>query len=348
MTKETKLYRITSIAADGAALDEAARLLREGRLVALPTETVYGLGADAANPDAVASIFAAKGRPQDNPLIVHICSMEMLPLVAREVPPQAKALAAQFWPGPLTMILPKTDYIPSITSAGLDTVAVRYPSHPIALELIRRAGRPIAAPSANLSGSPSTTTAQHCVNDLTGRVDAIVDGGSCTVGLESTVISLTGPVPRLLRPGAVTPEALRAVLGLLEIDCAVTGQLEPGEKAASPGMKYKHYAPSCQLLLLEGSGDAFQTYVNRQAQAEPAVFALCYEEDTGALQCPCIALGARADEAAQAAHLFDCLRELDRRGAKTVYAHCPDRKGVGLALYNRLIRAAAFQVIRLP
>lgn len=345
--KETKLLKVTGIEASGAALEEAASILRRGGLVALPTETVYGLGADATNPDAVAGIFEAKGRPQDNPLIVHICDLSMLAEVAREIPDAALRLADRFWPGPLTIILPKSGRIPSVTSAGLDTVAVRFPSHPVARELIRLAGVPIAAPSANLSGSPSTTTARHCIQDLMGRVDAIVDGGDCAVGVESTVVSLALDRPRLLRPGAVTPEELREVLGILDIDPAVTDQPAPDAKVASPGMKYKHYAPRCRVFLLEGDGETFRAYVNHQVELEKGVFALCYDEDVSGLSCPSVSIGARSDEAAQAVRLFDSLRRLDEEGASLVYAHCPRREGVGLALYNRLVRAAAFQVIML-
>lgn len=326
-------------------LNEAAELIAAGKLVAIPTETVYGLAADATNEAAVSSIFEAKGRPQDNPLIVHISSVEELAAVAREIPSQALKLAEAFWPGPLTMILPKSDKIPKVTSAGLDTVAVRFPSHPAARELIRRSGVPVAAPSANLSGSPSTTTAQHCIDDLWGRVDAIVDGGECQVGVESTVISLAGSVPRLLRPGYVTLEHLREVLGTVELDKAVISQPEEGARVASPGMKYKHYAPKCRVILISGNREAYIDYVNcHQAEGE---FALCCDEDVEGLSCPAVSLGKEADEAGQAVRLFDSLRKLDELGAKVVYARCPKQSGVGLALYNRLIRAAAFQVIEL-
>lgn len=347
MIKQTKFFTVSGIAESSASLDEAAAIIRRGGLVAMPTETVYGLGADATNPDAVATIFVAKGRPQDNPLIVHIHSVEMLAQVAREIPPDAFTLAERFWPGPLTMILPKTDAIPSITSAGLDTVAIRLPAHPVARELIRRAGVPVAAPSANLSGSPSTTTAQHCLDDLDGRIDAIVDGGPCTVGVESTVLSLAEGPPRLLRPGAVTAEALSVLLPGLVLDEAVTSQPAPGARVASPGMKYKHYAPHCQVFLLEGPLERYPAWVNQQAAKESGVFALCCDEDLPLLDCPAVSLGPRENGAAQAARLFDCLRSLDEKGARTVYTHCPEKSGIGLALYNRLIRAAAFRTIQM-
>lgn len=342
--RTTKLLKIENIETDGALLDEAAALIAGGGLVAIPTETVYGLAADATNETAVKAIFEAKGRPQDNPLIVHICDTQMLYEVAREVPPAALRLAARFWPGPLTIILPKSDKIPMVTSAGLDTVAIRFPSHPVARELIRRAGVAVAAPSANLSGSPSTTAARHCIRDLTGRVDAIVDGGDCSVGVESTVVTLACETPRLLRPGYVTLEQLREVLGEVEVDKAVTAQPDPAEKAASPGMKYKHYAPKCKVVLVESAGPRFAAYVNsRRAGGE---FALCYDEDIPLLECPSISIGARDDEKTQAIRLFDSLRRLDDENAQVVYARCPAQSGVGLALYNRLIRAAAFEVVK--
>ena len=219
---ETKILKVQSIFQNPDELQTAADILAKGGLVAFPTETVYGLGANGLNEDAVRSIFAAKGRPSDNPLILHICDTEQLPQLAREIPDEAIKLALEFWPGPLTMVLPKTDRVPDAVSGGLDTVAIRFPNNLIAREIIRRSGKPIAAPSANLSGSPSPTTAQHCIDDLMGRVDAIVDGGSCGVGLESTVISLATEVPTVLRPGGITVEQLRAVLGEVHVDPAVT------------------------------------------------------------------------------------------------------------------------------
>ena len=343
--RQTQLLKIDEIGRCSAELDRAAQIIAGGGLVAIPTETVYGLAADATNEAAVRSIFEAKGRPQDNPLIVHIADRTMLSRVASRVPEAALRLADRFWPGPLTIILPKSDLIPAVTSAGLDTVAIRFPSHPVAREIIRRAGVPVAAPSANLSGSPSTTTAAHCVRDLTGRVDAIVDGGDCAVGVESTVITLAGETPRLLRPGYVTLEQLRAVLGEVEVDRAVTDRPDPNQRVASPGMKYKHYAPKCRVILLDGGRQAYAGYINsHQTEGE---YALCYEEDLPLLRCPAISIGKQADEAAQAARLFDSLRRLDDEGAQVVYARCPGKTGVGLALYNRLIRAAAFEVIHL-
>ena len=238
-------------------LDEAARLLKDGELVAIPTETVYGLAANALDGNAVKNIFVAKGRPQDNPLIVHIAEIdEILPLV-KNFDERARALAEAYWPGPLTMILPKSDIIPNEVCAGLDTVAIRMPSHPIAHEIIKKCGFPLAAPSANTSGKPSPTTAAHVMNDMDGKIAAVVDGGSCSVGVESTVVTLACPVPRVLRPGGVTPDQLRAVLGEVEIDKAVFKALESGEKVLSPGMKYKHYSPNAHVIIVKGDFDKF-------------------------------------------------------------------------------------------
>lgn len=344
---ETKVYTVPPEEMDTPACREAlsrvGEILRRGRLAAIPTETVYGLAADACNPQAVKSIFTTKGRPQDNPLIVHICSMEMWGEIVQEIPPAARRLAEAFWPGPLTIILPKNERIPPVTSGGLDTVAVRFPSHPVARELIRLAGVPIAAPSANLSGLPSPTTAQRCMEDLWGRVEAIVDAGSCSVGVESTVVTLAQHPPRLLRPGGITLEQLRSVLGQVEVDPAVTRQLQQGQKASSPGMKYKHYAPKANVQLVEADRETYLDYVNRQKGE--GVYALCFSEDLPAIQIPAVAYGSGEEPLSQAHGLFESLRQLDELGAKVVYARCPSKEGVGLAVYNRLIRAAGFSVV---
>ncbi len=345
LEKKTELVKIDDPENHPCEIARAAEILQKGGLVAFPTETVYGLGANGLNPAATASIFAAKGRPQDNPLIVHIAVPSQMEALAREIPHSAWKLAERFWPGPLTMILKKRPVVPDVTSGGLDTVAIRLPSHPVARALIAKSGVPVAAPSANLSGSPSPTTAQHCVKDLTGRVDMILDGGRCGVGVESTVITLTGELPVVLRPGFVTPEELEEVLGKVLVDPAVTRQLEQGRQAASPGMKYKHYAPAARVVLLLGTTQQFCRYVNQKAQTEPGVFALGFGPEQQDLTVPFERLGETGED--QAARLFDCLRRLDERGAKTVYARCPEPKGVGLAVYNRLIRAAGFTLVEL-
>ena len=321
----------------------AAALLRDGELVAIPTETVYGLAADARNGRAVASIFAAKGRPADNPLIVHVADKAELRTLVASVPPVADALAEAYWPGPLTMIFPKADGVPNEVTAGLDTVAVRMPSHPVARRLIELSGCPLAAPSANRSGSPSPTDAHRVAEDMDGRIAAIVDGGACAVGVESTVISVCGDRVRLLRPGAVTVEMLEAVVGTVEIDEAVLKPLSEGATAASPGMKYKHYAPKARVVLVRGDAKAYCDYVN--ANAEDGVMALCFDGEEQGLTVPYVTYGRRDDAVTQAQQVFEALRLLDERRATLAYTACPSPEGIGLAVYNRLLRAAGFEVV---
>lgn len=326
----------------GAA--RAGEILRAGGLVAIPTETVYGLAANALDGEAVKKIYAAKGRPGDNPLIAHIADVSQLAPLVRSVPEAAKALAEAFWPGPLTIILERSGATAPEMSCGLDTVSVRLPSHPVARAVIEAAGVPLAAPSANLSGRPSPVSFAHVYADMNGRVDAILDGGDCQVGLESTVATLVGERPRLLRPGGVTLAQLEAVLGPVDVDPAVLAQLEPGQKAASPGMKYRHYAPRAEVTLVDGSPEEFADYVN--ARAGEGVFALCFDGTAPLLRVPSLTYGPRFDQAAQGRQLFRALHRLDQIGAKRVYAQRPGQQGVGLAVYNRLIRAAAFRVVR--
>ena len=326
-------------------LRRAGDVLRRGGLCGMPTETVYGLAANALDEAAVRRIFAAKGRPQDNPLIVHISRIEEWPQLVRAIPPKAMALADAFWPGPLTIILPKSDRSPDAVSCGLDTVAVRMPSHPIARAIIRAAGVPLAAPSANLSGKPSPTTAAHVLHDMDGRIDLIVDGGDCSVGVESTVVTLCADQPRLLRPGAVTLEQLRAVLGEVEVDKAVLGELEAGEKPASPGMKYKHYSPDADVRLIRGSAAQFAAYAKRYPTDETLI--LCFDGEENAFEGRTVSLGAPADGATHAQRIFRALRDADAIGCRTVLIHCPGDRGVDLAVLNRLLRAAAFRVVDL-
>lgn len=331
---------------DETQTDTAARILKNGGVVGIPTETVYGLAANALDGGAVAKIFRAKGRPMDNPLIVHIADfadIERFDLV-KEIPEAARKLAKAFWPGPLTMIMKRTDVIPVEVSAGLDTVAIRFPSHPTAQKIIKEAGVPLAAPSANLSGSPSPTTARHVLNDMDGKIDAVLDGGPSEVGVESTVITLAEPIPRVLRPGGVTVEQLSEVLDEVELDDAVLHQLEEGAKASSPGMKYKHYAPRANVILLKCGDEEFISYVN--AHSNDSVCALCCDEDLLELNVKTVSLGRRGDYLTHARHLFDCLRRVDENPTvHTVYSRLPSTDGVGLAVYNRLIRAAGFEVI---
>lgn len=329
-------------------IEKAGRILSGGGLVAMPTETVYGLAANALDGKAVEKIFKAKKRPMDNPLIVHIANIsdiERFELVA-DFNSKAKLLAKAFWPGAVTIIMKKGKAIPFEVSGGLDTVAIRFPSHKTAQALIKSAGIPLAAPSANLSGSPSPTTAQHVFDDLNGRIDAILDGGACSVGLESTVISVAYDTPKLLRPGAVTYEMLCDVLGEVIIDDAVLNKLEEGQKAESPGMKYKHYSPKADVTLLKGDSKSFSDFVNKNADSTTC--AVCWNEDSKLLSCKTLLLGNASDYTAQAHNLFECLRLIDKdKSIKKVYAHCPDTTGVGLAVYNRLVRAAGFEVIDL-
>ena len=331
---ETKLLSVSQT-------DLAAEIIKNGGLVAMPTETVYGLAADALNGKAVADIFKAKGRPMDNPLIVHISELSQIKCLVREFPEKAMILAEKFWPGPLTIILPKSELIPDEVSAGLDTVAVRFPSNETARKLIS-ASCPLAAPSANLSGSPSPTTAKHVMDDMNGRIDAVIDGGECTVGVESTVITLATEPPRLLRPGGITLEQLRDAIGEVVLDDAVMNPLKSGEQAASPGMNYKHYSPKADIILLRGKSDAFIKYVNSHNDEDTA--ALCYDEETESLEVPFISIGREDDYSEQANRLFSALRMADERHFKVVYAHCPKPEGIGLAVYNRIIRAAGFEV----
>ena len=323
----------------------AARIINDSGVVAMPTETVYGLAASALDEAAVEKVFKAKGRPQDNPLIVHISDMEMLFPLISDFPQKAKLCAEKFWPGPFTMVLPKTDVIPSSVSAGLETVAVRMPSNEVAREFIRTCKLPIAAPSANISGLPSPTTAEHVVRDMDGKIDAVLMAGECEVGLESTVVTFTTNPPKLLRPGGVTAEQLREIIPDLVIDKAVLESAEAGKPVASPGMKYKHYSPTCDVTMIKGSSEDFCEFVN--SNYTEGLCALCFDEDIPNLSCPYICYGKINDGKSQAAELFEALRELDDKGYKKCYAHAPDLSGVGLAVYNRLIRAAAFKVIEL-
>lgn len=322
----------------------AANLLRQGELVALPTETVYGIAADARNGEAVKKIFEAKGRPQDNPLIVHICGMEMLEGIVSEVPDRARKLADAFWPGPLTMVMPKGPEVSPVTCAGLDTVGVRMPSHPVVQAVIRASGVAFAAPSANLSGKPSPTNAADTLTDMDGRLPLILDGGESAVGVESTVVAVTGEHPMILRPGYVTREQMEQVLGeQVLISHAILEKLNDGEVARSPGMKYKHYAPKAEVTIVKGSFSAYTEYVSQHTA--PGVWALCFDGEEAALPVPCVSYGRENDGASEAHRLFTALRELDKNGARVVYARCPRSDGVSMAVYNRLIRAAAFRVV---
>ncbi len=325
------------------SVKSASEILVEGGIVAVPTETVYGLAASAYSDNAIKAVFTAKGRPQDNPLIVHIASLDMLKDIARDIPDVAYECAKAFWPGPFTMVLPKGEKIADSVSGGLGTVAVRFPSEKTVCDIIKTSGLPLAAPSANVSGRPSPTTATHVIDDLDGKIDAVVIGNDCAVGVESTVVSLSCEKPRLLRPGAVTPEQLKKVLPDLVIDDAVLEQLKEGQTAASPGMKYKHYAPKTNAFLVEGCSNSFVRFVNSKEDSA----AICFEEEYYSITIPKISYGSKRNESNLAQNVFAVLRDIDSFGVKDVYIHAPSKDGVGLAVYNRLIRACGFNVITL-
>ena len=341
----TRLCKIDPHRPDESVLREASAVLHCGGLVAIPTETVYGLAANALDPQAVLGIYAAKHRPADNPLIVHVSSVGMAKRYVTEWPDAAQKLADAFWPGPLTMILPKRDVIPPEVTCGGPSVALRFPSHPAARAVIEASGLPLAAPSANLSGSPSPTCAAHVMHDFDGAIDMVIDGGQCACGVESTVVTLCTTPPRLLRPGFVTVEELRGVLGEVAVDPAVFHALKDGQPVASPGMKYRHYAPKARLTLLDGPLAACAAYVNARAAEHPTV--LCFEGDEPAFSVDTLVYGREGDPESQAARLFDVLRTLDERGVTLAYARCPAREGVGMAVWNRILRAAQFVVVKL-
>ncbi len=344
----TQLVKVRGLMENFDDFVRAGNLLKNGEVVAIPTETVYGLAASAFSPDAVEKIFKAKGRPQDNPLIVHISDFDDLAKITEEVPESAVKLAENFWPGPLTMILKKNDKIPLEVTAGLSTVAVRFPSHKYARAVIEAAGVPLAAPSANLSGKPSPTSAQHVMRDLAGKIPMIIDGGECEVGLESTVIDLTGEKPMLLRPGAVTLSELCRVLGDVSVNPKISEEVDDGEKVASPGMKYKHYSPEAPVVIIDGEEDAFLRYVMANSEGKKAAV-LCFDEekalfsDTGI---NAVSYGSKNDPSSLAHGLFSALRTLDEMSLDIIYAREPELSdGMELAVVNRLGRAAAFNRI---
>lgn len=331
---------------DKNAVQAAADLILQGEVVGMPTETVYGLAANALSGEAVAKIFRAKGRPQDNPLIVHIADFDQIYDLCPSVPPQAKLLAEAFWPGPLTMIVPKGDCIPVEVSCGLDTVGIRLPSHPLARDLIRAAGVPLAAPSANTSGRPSTTTAEHVLRDMDGKIAAILDGGPCGVGVESTVVTLALDKPRLLRPGGITLEQLETVLGEVEVDRALYEKIGDEVKVSAPGMKYRHYAPKAPVTVVRGDPQRTAEYIAAHIDGPTGV--LCFDEYKNNFPtCTVECFGSQNDLAAQAREVFDRLRAFDDTDVQQIWAQCPSDEGLGLAVANRIKKAAGFHVIEL-
>lgn len=330
-------------------IDEAAAILRDGGLLGIPTETVYGLGANGLNEEAVAHIFEAKGRPQDNPLILHIPNASWLERYCKDIPLTAYQLADAYWPGPMTMILRRKDIVPDAVTAGLDTVGMRCPAHPLCREIIAASGVPVAAPSGNTSGRPSPTTAQHMLEDMDGKIDAIVDGGSCSVGVESTIIDLTETPARLLRPGGITLEQLEAVLGEVAVDPAVTRLMGAGEQPKAPGMKYRHYAPKAPVTVVTGDPQKSAEYIASHAAPEDGI--ICFDEflplfTRRSETRPVMDLGPAGDKEEQARHIFDALRSFDHTSVPAIWAQCPDTTGIGLAIANRLNKAAGFHIIR--
>ena len=348
---ETIIRKIDKNNLDPEVIEEAGNILKNGGLVAFPTETVYGLGGDALRPEASARIYAAKGRPSDNPLIVHIADMDSLEDVAEQIPEAAVKLAQHFWPGPLTMIFPKTEKVPESTTGGLDTVAVRMPSHPIARALIRESGVYIAAPSANTSGRPSPTKAEHVQEDLDGKIDMIIDGGTVGIGLESTIVDMSTGVPTILRPGYITKKMLEDILGEVQVDPAILSRsINPNVVAKAPGMKYRHYAPKGQMTIVEGETDKVIGEINRLCQEKTAggssVAVIATEETKAYYTCGHVrSIGSRSTEGSIAAGLYDILREMDHIGAEYIFAESFEKDALGKAIMNRMLKAAAYHVI---
>ncbi len=343
----TILEKISDLSEEGSelAIKKAAEILKSGGLVVFPTETVYGLGGNGLDAEAAKKIYAAKGRPSDNPLIIHIARPEDAEKYCY-TNEYFYALAKAFMPGPLTVILPKKEIIPFSVTGGLDTVAVRCPAHPIARAIIEEAGIPIAAPSANISGRPSPTCASYVVEDMDGRVDMIIDGGDCDIGLESTIIKLDGGRATLLRPGAITCDALECVCESVEIAHSVSEALAENERPLSPGMKYRHYAPNAPFVLLAGDDEAQIAFLKNAANHENCAI-LCYDEEVNYLNCEkLLPIGNKDDLSHQAKVLFTTLRDADKLGADVIYGHLPPKDGLGLALYNRMIRAAAHTILK--
>ena len=338
--------------AGAASVAEAARLLRAGEVVGIPTETVYGLAANALNGEAVKKIFLAKGRPQDNPLIVHIADFEQIYDLCPAVPPQAKLLADAFWPGPLTMIFPKKDIVPYGTTGGLDTVAVRMPSDPVANCLIHLAGVPVAAPSANTSGRPSPTKAEHVIEDMDGKIEMIIDGGAVGIGVESTIVDVSGEIPTLLRPGAITIEMLRETLGQVDIDPVILGPVSGDIKPKAPGMKYRHYAPKADMTLVEGDMDKVVAYINDQTKKAEAegkkVGIICTEESQDMYQGGNLeVIGSREHEETVAHNLFAVLRDFDARKVDCIFSESFSKDQLGQAIMNRLCKAAGYHIVNI-
>ena len=349
---ETKMVKIQDTAEiRDEELAEAAQILRDGGLVAFPTETVYGLGANALNEEAAKKIYAAKGRPSDNPLIAHISCMEELEPLVKEIPEAGRKLAEAYWPGPLTMIFPKSSIVPYGTTGGLETVAVRMPSDPVANRLIHLAKVPVAAPSANTSGRPSPTTAQHVWHDMNGRIEMILDGGPVGIGVESTIVDVSGEVPTLLRPGAVTMEMLEKTVGHVEIDPAIQGPPTADFHPKAPGMKYRHYAPHAQMTLVEGEAEAVANKINELVkeglEQNLRVGVICTDESRSSYPDGLVrSVGERAKEETIAHNLFAVLREFDDLDVDVIYSESFSKDHLGQAIMNRLTKAAGYHILK--
>ena len=347
----TKIIQINRENFTDEELFEAAEILRKGGLVAIPTETVYGLGANALDESASKKIYEAKGRPSDNPLIAHISSMDEITALVKEIPEAGKKLAEKYWPGPLTMIFPKKDIVPYGTTGGLETVAIRMPSDPVANRLIKLAGVPVAAPSANTSGRPSPTKAEHVVEDMNGKIEMIIDSGEVGIGVESTIVDVSGDVPMLLRPGAITIEMLRETLGEVEIDPAILGPLSADVKPKAPGMKYRHYAPQAEMTLVEGDVDRVVEFINQEAKlahkAGLKVGIICTEESRESYEGGILkVIGSRNDEESVARNLFAVLREFDDQKVDCIFSESFSKDRLGQAIMNRLCKAAGYHIVK--
>lgn len=346
---ETKILTIQQDAKEEELLKQAGQIIKTGGLVAFPTETVYGLGGDALNKESARKIYVAKGRPSDNPLIIHISKMEDLAVIVKEIPENVYRLAESFWPGPLTMIMKKSEVVPKETTGGLDTVAVRMPSHKIARKFIEYAGGYVAAPSANVSGRPSPTKAKYVIEDMNGRIDMILDGDGVEIGLESTIVDMTGKIPMILRPGYITKEMLQEVLGEVDVDRTIL-DINCKEPPKAPGMRYRHYAPKAQLTIVEGEADKAVAKINeltKAAHQKGETVGIIGTEETKAAYCgDCIkSAGKRGDEESIARELYTILREFDDEGVSVIYSESFAEGNMGQAIMNRLLKAAGHNII---
>lgn len=336
---------------DLEVIKQASDILRDGGMVAFPTETVYGLGADALDEKASAKIYAAKGRPSDNPLIVHVADVKQLEPLVKNIPDNAVKLMDKFWPGPMTLIFEKSDIVPSGTTGGLQTVAIRMPNHPVALSLIKNSQVAIAAPSANTSGRPSPTTAQHVENDLSGKIDMIIDGGAVGIGIESTIVDVTVNPPMILRPGYITKKMLEDVVGDVEVDKAILGKMSPDAKPKAPGMKYKHYAPKADLTMFRGEKDAVVNHINnlvKEGIAEGKKIGIIASDETFSMykEGNVISIGTRSDDDSIARNLYAVLRKFDDMNVDVIYSEIFEDDGLGQAIMNRMLKAAAYHVLQ--